>query len=639
MDARTRRVIAEQLVFGYRDGHRRLAGSTELDKAAAAALLGATDANVGSRTRRLITALPLPSVDLYALCGTWPAPAGGRPGAVWAHALLVPLGHLGRLNELETLAAELRLPTVETLAEFSQPVELTGEASPSDAPADPMVLAQLLAAAVAPDGVPVVATNDLASGEASLFALWNGAWGELRAKLSFRTRERVKAAPQPGYLCVARRVTGMWRPTAAASNEYAATLAKAAWLHELLVAHEAPGRNSRDLHGFLQAFGSESPPELAELIALGELFDLVLAGVPRPVARALARDHPTADQSRTLKRALFGPTYTRWWDPPEIDVVLAVLGVRGKGFGLRDLDFFDRVRGLVAGGQAERLIRAVSGRVPKQVRALVLDAVIEEATPTLLCEALNADRVLGQEVARARPELLERPQTWSTATRDQATVLAAAVELSDRAIAAAVTAGQYAAIQPHVSLTSAALRLARAREFRALRMLIEHAPNGQAFDGDEGNELRLQLAAAGIRTAPVAELLDALEARRAQVDETWLRAAVSALVGASRKQERRALEIVFGPLHHAITDDRLPTELWDDLGKITPPADDPALRLRRLLVARARDDGWSSASLERALRDGGPYVRELKKEIDGDDDDPFVAVAKAALKTWKRLVG
>jgi Nucleotidyl transferase AbiEii toxin, Type IV TA system len=35
---------------------------------------------------------------------------------------------------------------------------------------------------------------------------------DLRATLSFRTRERVRASPQLGYLCVARRVTGMWRP-------------------------------------------------------------------------------------------------------------------------------------------------------------------------------------------------------------------------------------------------------------------------------------------------------------------------------------------------------------------------------------------------------------------------------------------
>jgi hypothetical protein len=32
-------------------------------------------------------------------------------------------------------------------------------------------------------------------------------------------------------------------------------------------------------------------------------------------------------------------------------------------------------------------------------------------------------------------------------------------------------------------------------------------------------------------------------------------------------------------------------------------------------------------------------VNELKAEIRGDDDDAFVAAAKAALKVWKRYVG
>lgn len=136
----------------------------------------------------------------------------------------------------------------------------------------------------------------------------------------------------------------------------------------------------------------------------------------------------------------------------------------------------------------------------------------------------------------------------------------------------------------------------------------------------------------------VAELLRALEARRDRIDDAWLRAAVSALTSTGPSGQRAALEVVFGPLHHAITDDRLPYELWEELGKIAPRADDPAMRLRRLLVARARDEEWPSEALVRALRDSGPHVNELKAEIRGDDDDAFVAAAKAALKVWKRYV-
>ena len=170
-------------------------------------------------------------------------------------------------------------------------------------------------------------------------------------------------------------------------------------------------------------------------------------------------------------------------------------------------------------------------------------------------------------------------------------------------------------------------------------MLFDSPTLTDAFAGDDRNELRIELAAVGIRAGSTSELLVALEARRDRVNEAWLRAAVFALANAPRTQQQAALEVIFGPLHHAITDDRLPQELWKDLGKIAPVASDPALRLRRLLVARAREDEWSSDSIARALRGSGPYVKELKAEIDGDDDDPFVTAAKAALKALKRLVG
>ena len=632
-------MIAQQIVFGYSDGHRRLGGSAELDKDAASGLLGATDASIGPRTKRLITALPLPSVGLYALCGTWPAPESGRPGAVWAHALLVPLKQLGDLDNLEILASTLRRPSRDGLADFARPLQIRADAPLPQQSSDPALIAQVLAAATEPEGVPVVAARDLVDGEAALFALWDSAWPELRAMLSFRTRERVKAAPQLPYICVARRVTGMWRPHAAAARAHATALAESSWVSELATpASDQEGREG-DLRAFLRVFGSEGPPRVAYLVSLAELHEFVRRGEARRVARMLATEHKKATDAPGLKRALFGRRHSAWWDVAEIDVILAVLRVRGRSFNLSSLELPPRVRRLVARGRAIELIEACPRSGAKRLRSILLEALVNEASPSLLCDVMNADPALGQGVARARTDLLERTETWSIATADQAGALAATVELSDRAIAAAILAGRFPAVAPVVPLHTAALRLARARELRALRKLFDHRAPAEAFAGEGGDELRIQLAAAGVDTGSVAELLDALESRRNGVDEAWLGAAVHALVDAENKRQRAALEVVFGPLHRAITDDRLPPELLAQVGKIAPPARDPAARLRRLLIVRARDEGWSRKALERALRDSGPHVKELKEEIGGDDDDRFVAATKAALKAWKNLIG
>lgn len=628
-------MIAQQLVFGYRDGHRPLVGSIELDKTASAALLGATDATIGPRTERLLSALPLPSAGLYALCGTWPAPEAGRPGAVWAHALLVPLDGLAEVEDVEAVSLALRRPSADALADFTLPIEIQRDAAPR--PAEPDMLAQLLAAAIEPDGVPVVVTSDLAAGEAALFALWNGAWAELRASLSFRTRERVKATPELDYLCVARRVTGMWRQKVAATQLHASALAQTSWLRELAWA-ERPGRKP-GVREFLRAFGPDAPAGLDRLVALGELHDVALLSKPRRLARTLAANHPEATDEASLKRALFGRKHADWWDPPERDVVLAIFAVGAKGFDVKALDVANRTQRLVAAGYGIDLVEALPARGPRRLRSLLLEALIAEATPNLLSEVMSVEPTLGEEIAVARPDLLETRETWSIASDDQALVLATSVVLSDRAIAAAVMADRFAAIEPVVSLPAAALRLARARELSALRKLFDQRVLAGAFGGKEAEELRIQVAAAGVETGSLGELLDALDARRHRIDDAWLAAAVHALGDAGKKRQGRALEVVFGPLHHAVTDGRLPDDLWVTLEKIAPPGNDPGLRMRRLLVNRARKEGWPRKALDRALRASGPEIKKLKAEIDDvDDDDPFVATAKAVLKSWKRLV-
>jgi hypothetical protein len=634
MGAWFRRVIAQQLVFGYREGHRQLVGSVELDSAASSALLGATDAAVPSRSMRLISALPLPSANLYALCGTWSAPEGGRPGAVWAHALLIRLDELGDMSALEALAQVLRRPTVETLTEYERPVSV--EATAPRRPADPLILARLLAQATAPNNAPVVASTDLSLGEATLFALWNACWPALRQRLSFRTRERVKAGQNLGYLCVAHRVVGTWRPNNPATQTVAEAYTRSDWLYGIGQMH--PRDSSPGIHEYLWQFGPETSPSLESLVALGELHDMMRRDDPTTVARTVVKNHPKVTEAASLKRALFGRSHARWWSAPELDVVVAIFRVGAKGFDLKAIDLASRVSELVAKGNDVELLAAWSENHSDRLRPLLAHALAAEATPRLLESVLSVDRALGEEIAAARPDLLEHTETWSGLTDDEASAVAHAATLSDRAIAAAVAAGRYLAVTPLASLPAVALRLLRGRDLHTARKILEQRVPSQLLRGADGDELRIEAAAAGVDTSPHAELLVALEARRDRVDEAWLRAAVSALARAGEEQQRPALEVVFGPLHHAVTDDRLPRDLWDTLDKLAPAATDPALRLRRMLITRAREEAWPRESLERSLRGSGPFVREFKAEVKGDSDDPFVAAAKAVLKTWKRLI-
>lgn len=82
----------EQQLYGYRDGHRLLASSIDLDETLVWELVRATDRPSVSETelQEGITFGFAVSQDFYALCRTWIAKEVSRPGAVWTHVLLLP---------------------------------------------------------------------------------------------------------------------------------------------------------------------------------------------------------------------------------------------------------------------------------------------------------------------------------------------------------------------------------------------------------------------------------------------------------------------------------------------------------------------------------------------------------------------
>ena len=185
--------------------------------------------------------------------------------------------------------------------------------------------------------------------------------------------------------------------------------------------------------------------------------------------------------------------------------------------------------------------------------------------------------------------------------------------------AATIAGHAHAAIEVS-GLSTALLSAARARNFAAATALLEASTwTNAAKVAAENAEIALLLGAiSGDRSVP--ELGAALEARRDDIDGTWLKAAAVA-ISQPDPPAGSMLEIVFGPLHHAITDDRLPSECWEFLNRVLPEAPDPALRLRRFLVRVAKEKGWRQNKYRRALRGAGPYATELYREF--DDEDPL----------------
>ena len=596
----------DQLVFGYEEGHRLLGGSTEIPAASLAVLLGATDAAVESSKDRLVTGVPLDEISRYALCFTWSAPEAPRPGAVWSHVLLVRPQHFESPASVRLLRQLARRPEPRELEHYNTHLSLgSAQAAIGDRS---LSLIEAIVTALYGEGEPVVVHENLAEAEQALFAVWEAQWPTLRSRFEFRTRESARVSSGSGVV-VARRVRGMTRQGESPQRK--------AWITQL--ADSITTQQMSPLHRFLETFGPTDTPEANTVGALARLYCHVESENCTAVRDALESRYPDRRSGRELKEELFGQPVGSWWTVSEASRLGAILGANCDAWELDALALERRFSDWIQQNGARQLIRNLVQSGPKSIREALLRALLYSGKACDVALLAKSHPELAARWLVEKPVVGWEPDAWRGLEHEQAKALLTALGLHDSAsiLAAAVAGHAHAAIEVF-GLSTALTRAAKARNVAAAIALLEASTwTSAAKVSAEDTEVALLLGAiSGGRDVP--GLLAALEARRDDIDKTWLRAAAIAI---SRPDASvgNILEIVFGPLHHAITDDRLPSECWDFLNRVLPECPDPALRLRRFLVRVAKNEGWRQNEYRRALRGAGPYASELYHEFDDED--------------------
>ena len=600
----------DQLVFGYEEGHRLLGGSTRIPGTALAVLLGATDAPIESSGDRLVTGLPLDEIARYALCFTWNAPELPRPGAVWSHVLLLEFRHLELLGIVGLLRRLARRPEPLAVGQYQTQLSLVPDRAPSQAPA--LAVSHALIGAIAEsvygDGDPVVVHKDLAESEEALFAVWEAQWPKLRSRFEFRTRESARISSSSGVV-VARRVRGLMR--------HGNVPQRTAWI--TMLTDSIARRRGDPLRGFLGMFGPTDLPEAGTVGWLSDLYCCVVREDCSAVREALESRYHGQRSGSELKEQLFGPAAGSWWSVSEASRLSTILGAGSDAWDLQALALERRLRDWIQGDGVRALLQDWSKGGPESVRDALLNAVVHTGRASDLVPMVRSDPELAARWLVETPEVGWDPDAWRGLEHGEVSAVWDAVGSPDASsVLAATVAGHGQAAIEVLGLGSALCIAARAGDFAAATALVEASSWIDATKAaKEESELALLLGAiAGGRDVP--GLIVALEARRDEVNETWLRAAVGAMSRPSLAAGR-VLEVVFGPLHHGITDDRLPSECWELLNRVLPEAPDPALRLRRFLIRTAKEEGWRQKTYRRALRGAGPYAAELYREVKNDE--------------------
>ena len=109
----------EQLLHGYDNGHRLLAGSVLLKNNAdmdAIATLSDWSEYVapGDGDSSYVTAYPLVESSYYVIAKTWYAEEMRRPGCVWTHSLLIPFDTLNSLDNFRRISSLFVRPDAES---------------------------------------------------------------------------------------------------------------------------------------------------------------------------------------------------------------------------------------------------------------------------------------------------------------------------------------------------------------------------------------------------------------------------------------------------------------------------------------------------------------------------------------------
>jgi hypothetical protein len=195
----------DQLLFGYRDGHQLIAASRPLSSRQQRDVLPHLDASFDQADAQQLVGISIPSLDGYLLGRIWPAPERPRPGAVWAHALLLSAEQLTSIR-LAGLLGSLRRPLDEQFDQYNSALPLPHGFEYTAAP-PPLARALAWAVRSADISPQIVLWDNPDEAEGTLVALLDASPSAERLNLSFRTRERARPN-SPYRIQVAAAVAG-----------------------------------------------------------------------------------------------------------------------------------------------------------------------------------------------------------------------------------------------------------------------------------------------------------------------------------------------------------------------------------------------------------------------------------------------
>jgi hypothetical protein len=430
------RVVVDQTLHGYGDGHRLLAGSVSVLGQDARTMLVLSD--ISGPVSKLppdgyLTGYPLASSGKFVLARTWSAPEMSRPGCVWTHSLLINFSDLASLSTATGLLELFRRPASPQLTPaYGRTLSLSVQSIKSCN----LIPQQKTAAVVnalytAPYRKIIAPYEDGPVDEAMVLGIWMQQWPRLRRSFrfcAFSAADRSSKA-DPFDLQILTSFDRIHRsrfPDAFEVNETIVAPELEAVLGDLL----RPGSSNFRL--FLRRIGGDMPGGRSAMLPLCRLFKLV------------GED----SESDGLKEAIdileeLGPLEARAARTMVLDKALrSIDGVDDRIFNFV-VETVISEKGLEDGVSMQRIGHMLWSRTPAQFIVALEDSgpmgqIAGQAIHTLekdeILRGIRRVPHLAPAIVGQRPELAADADFWRIPGLDEKAILRASPEDRDSAV-------------------------------------------------------------------------------------------------------------------------------------------------------------------------------------------------------------
>jgi hypothetical protein len=641
------RVVLHQALYGYDQGHKQLAASTNIDREAGRVLRAVTDLKVGSPDRTYLTVVPLPSLAKHAFVRTWSAGSGFRPGSVWSHVLLMSSADLEAASDLNALLSAFVRPDVEhpgavadVRERYREPmtVDLSSVGGRTSSVVH-RVARGVIEAAYGPLQRSDVVVDRASEHESLLLDLLTQEWPALRRSTAVRTRHRKTESSAAAFAVeiVERSST---KPMTSAQHDWE-------WAELLAWDLEIPNGDARR---WLHRFGPDAGIDRRSVPPLVAVCVHARAGNVESVLDSLVLNFPEPTMMPTLKHELFGAA-----DPHVDGVGWPVMEEERIALAMRIADHLDTGQldlperfSAVLQRDESAAIELVGGSdwsdLSDALRQGLLGVLVLGLTPSGVARAVIEQEGLADELLLARPDAWAERVLWSSPS--------GARRLQN--VLATVDADQLSATFLDLVLngpTDAAMLVAQSNPTlwwallapKAAEALIQNSsavkragkilaliPTEGLGDPPFGLESRAQRQLI-VNVAPPdrelwrridpAELLDILLDQSADPKGSRLASQVLAIASAEQSKNlglrERAWLATFSEVHRGLEGNGAPAGSERTLDRALPGGSnwDWCGRLREGLARIAVDANWTPERIHEQARGAGDYTTDVAERV------------------------